>query len=174
MECEYCEIINGKGRAEVLYEDNDVAIAVKDKVFTPGQITIFPKKHYTILEMVPSRVLEKCVAFANKTSKAVFAGMGSQGTNIIIQNGLGAGQSVPHFGIEVVPRREGDAVNLQWESRQLAEDEVEMTFSRLKKEVPDIVKRGLKGEETVEAIEEDQEERSTKDSYLLKSLRRIP
>ena len=130
--CEYCELMDRE--ENVIYSDKEIVIAVKDKVATPGQITVFTKEHLTILEMVPEKLLEKCSTIANKVSIAVFESLGAQGTNIIVQNGLGAGQNVPHFGIEIIPRQENDGLNLQWQPRQLMEDEVEEIFKTLKEE----------------------------------------
>jgi diadenosine tetraphosphate (Ap4A) HIT family hydrolase len=167
MTCEYCELIERK--QNILFEDDVAIIVVRDLVVTPGQISIIPKEHTTIFEMVPDDVLKRCVTLANKVSIAVFDGLGSQGTNILINNGLGAGQKVPHFAIEIIPRQETDGVNLQWEPKQLMEDEMEMTFSKLTEEAKNISKEKPAKQES-EVVKEEK----GKDNYLLKSLKRIP
>lgn len=168
--CEYCQLLARK--EEIIYADQEIVVAVKDKVAIPGQLTIFPREHFTILEMVPENLLEKCAVLANKVSTAIFESLDSRGTNIIIQNGLGAGQSVPHFGLEIIPRRENDGLDLRWESRQLMEDEVEITYALLKEEAAKINTGEVKKEEEIfkdaGIVEEE------KKNYLLKSLRRIP
>ena len=63
--------------------------------------------------MADDAILEKCSAIANKVGIAVFDSLGVQGTNLIINNGLGAGQKVPHFCLEVYPRQENDGLPLQ-------------------------------------------------------------
>ncbi len=135
MKCEYCEIVEREGKAPILYIDEELVVAIKDKVMAPGQITIFPRKHYTILEMVPELLIAKCSVVANKVSMALFESLGCQGTNILISNGLASGQSVPHFGIEVIPRIEEDKVGLTWEGKQLNDDEFEMTMRALVEDV---------------------------------------
>jgi len=169
MKCEHCEIISRKSKAEVLYEDKDIVVAIKDLVTTPGQITVFPKEHFTILEMVPDDILKKCSVVANKVGAAVFESLGSQGTNILVNNGLGAGQKVPHFAIEIIPRQEGDGLNFQWQSKQLMEDEMEL--------VTNLIKEGLEKDDQKEVPEESEEtvtDENGEENYLLKSLRRIP
>ncbi len=162
MKCELCHLEH----AITLYQDEDVLAVLKDMALTPGQVTVFPRQHFTIMEMVPDEVLAKCMVLANKVSAAVFEGQEAQGTNILIQNGLGAGQKVPHFSIEVVPRREGDGLNLQWTPKQLAEDELESVFLSLKDEG----KKPAEPPQEKKAISED----SAKKNYLIKSVRRIP
>jgi histidine triad (HIT) family protein len=172
MKCEHCDIISRKSKADILYEDEEVIVAIKDLAATPGQITIFPKEHFTILEIVPDEILKKCVGIANKAGIAVFESLGSQGTNIIIQNGLGAGQKVPHFAIEVIPRVENDGLNLQWEPKQLAEDEMETAFMTIEKSLQDTGQEKPPEESSGDSSKETASE--DKDNYLLKSLRKIP
>ena len=179
MECEYCDILAGKSKAQLLYEDEAVIVVVKDLVFTPGQITIFPRKHFTIMEQVPEDILVKCMAAADKTSRAVFEVFQAEGTNILIQNGLGAGQKVPHFAIEVIPRRENDGLNLQWQPKEISQDDLDISAHQLSEEVGKLgdftapKKKEEVKEKKVEIIKESKGE-DDKDNYLVKSLRRIP
>lgn len=167
MECEFCRLAEQEDK--IIYQDDDIIAAVKDTGLSPGQITVFPKKHFTIMEMVPENILEKCGQIANKISIAVFEGLGSQGTNIIVRNGTAAGQTVPHFALEVIPRAENDGLNLLWQPLQLMEDEIESSFKVLKEEAD---KPEVKVEE--KADEEQAPKKENKDNYLLKSLKRIP
>jgi diadenosine tetraphosphate (Ap4A) HIT family hydrolase len=166
--CEYCEIIENE--SQVIASSDAVVIAVRDKVTTPGQITVFPREHFTILEMVPEDILQQCMLLANKVSIAIFENLGSQGTNIVIRNGLGAGQDVPHFGIEIIPRREEDGLNLHWEPRQLSEDEIEITqqifFEAINETQKDVKQDRDKFKE--KSVKETKD----KKNYLIKSLRR--
>lgn len=178
MNCEYCEILQHKKYAEILYEDDEVAIVIKDLVSIPGQITIIPKEHFTILELVPDEILQKCAKLANKVSVSIFETMGCHGTNILIQNGTAAEQKVPHFAVEVIPRRENDGLNLQWPLRELSEDEKETSYLLLKEEGEKLLDIGKKKKPKVE-IEVPKEqsklkEEDNKDNYLIKNLRRRP
>ncbi|MBI2103078.1 HIT family protein [Candidatus Woesearchaeota archaeon] len=183
MGCELCDILAGESRAVILYEDDTTLIAVRDNVLTPGQITIFPKHHIPILEMVPENILGHCAALANAVSVAVFENLGAKGTNLLIRNGLGAGQNIPHFGIEVIPRQENDGLNLQWEPKQLMEDEMDRTFVLLKdelaalqgqKEKPTPAEKIAEQKEVVSEPKEEKINEKEKPNYLLKSVKKIP
>ncbi len=178
MTCELCNIINGESKAAVLYEDDTTFIAVRDNVLTPGQITVFPREHAPILEMIPDNVLGHCANLANGVSVAVFETLGAKGTNLLVRNGLGAGQNIPHFSIEVVPRQENDGLNLQWEPKQILEDEMDRMFVLLKDELVSLQQQKPKTEEkAVEKKEDVNGEKSKeveKPNYLLKSIKRIP
>ncbi|MEK6853590.1 MAG: HIT family protein [Nanoarchaeota archaeon] len=175
MGCEYCDIAERNSRAQILHEDEYVIAAVKDLVLIPGQITVFPRKHFTILEAVPDDILLKCSAMAEKVSRAVFDGLGQQGTNILVHNGLGAGQKVPHFAIEVIPRRESDGLNLQWPPKEVPPEELEIVAAQLQEEMqkPDVSKKNEAEKEQGSKAEAVKTEKGA-DNYLVKSLRRMP
>jgi histidine triad (HIT) family protein len=182
MKCEYCDMLERKDAQEIIYEDAEVVVAIKDFCAIPGQITVFPKQHFTILEMVPDDILQKCFILANKVSVAIFESMGVQGTNLLVANGLGAGQKVPHFAVEVIPRREGDGLNLQWPAKELSEDDKETAFLLLKEEADKLVDIGKKKEKkeepkkelSAEKLSDKDDKGEKKENYLLKSLRKIP
>ncbi len=196
MRCEYCEIVERESKAPILYIDEELVVAVKDKVLAPGQITVFPRAHYTILEMVPELILAKCSVVANKVSMALFESLGCHGTNIVIANGISAGQSVPHFGIEVVPRIPDDTVGLRWEGKQFSDDEFEIVGRALVEDISraaaDRVRAGEKkkgeselvGTVTVSGASESEmvksgegskgKSKDQKVSPLVRSVRRIP
>jgi diadenosine tetraphosphate (Ap4A) HIT family hydrolase len=181
MKCEHCDIVKGNSKAKVIFEDNEVVVAIKDLAVSPGQVTVFPKEHFTILELVPDNLLERCANLANKVGVAVFDGLAAQGTNILIKNGLGADQTVPHFSIDIIPRREQDGLDLMWEGKQLMEDEMETTLMTLTKELDNVLKDDKKQETKSEEKEEKQKKsvkkeksKEEKDNYLLKTIRRIP
>ena len=171
MKCEYCEIVEEK--RNVVYEDNEVIAAIKDTALAPGQVTIFPREHFTIMELVPDFLLQKCAVLANKAGMAIFEALGCQGTNVFIENGLAGGQKVPHFAIDVIPRTENDGMQLTWQPQQVADDELEVTASILKEELdkPVKVKEEKKAEEKPP---EKMKEKENQHNYLLKALRRLP
>ena len=173
MNCQYCNIVEGKEPAAILYEDNELLVVVRDSVITPGQITVFSRQHYPTLETVPDEILQRAAVLANKVSIAVFESLGSKGTNILIKNGLGAGQNIPHFGLEIIPRQDGDNLNLQWPARQLAEEEMDTTYLILKEEIGSLLNIGKqKVEEPKQQIVAEQvKEEKGKENYLLKSVR---
>ena len=178
MKCEYCEIVEGREKYAVLFQDEQMMIVVKDLVITPGQITLLSKEHFTILEMVPDPILEKCSILANKVSMAIFESLGSHGTNILIQNGLGAGQKVPHFAVEIVPRIENDNLPLQWPPQQLMEDDMDTAHLMIKQEGDKLIGLGTKKEKKEAASAKEPEkvvaEKDGKKNYLLKSIKRLP
>ena len=131
------------------------------------------------MEQVPDYEIEHLGVVANKISMALFESMRIQGTNIIIQNGVAAGQKIPHFILHIIPRIENDGLNLSWEPRQLSEEEMSTIELKLNEHTRNIgafeiekeLPINLDAKEKIKAAKEVKEE---KDNYLIKQLNRIP
>ena len=90
------------------------------------------------MEQVPDAELAKLFQVSNKVSSAIFENLGAQGTNIFVSNGIPAGQTVAHFTINVIPRKENDGVNLQWAPKQLTEEEMSTVELKLKDQTKNV------------------------------------
>lgn len=132
--CIVCQIVAGKVPSKKIYED-ELAIAVLDvNGANPGHCFVMPKSHYPIIEQVPDIEIARLFQISNKISSAIFESLGAQGTNIFVANGIPAGQTVAHFTINVIPRKENDGINLQWQPKQLSEEEMSTVELKLKEQ----------------------------------------
>ena len=172
-QCVLCQIIDGRVPAKKIYEDDDVVAILDFNGANPGHSFVMPKQHIPILEQVPPNLVGKLFDVANKISSAIFETLKVQGTNIFIANGVPAGQKVAHFMINIIPRKENDSINLQWQTKQLSEEEMSTIELKLKEESANI---GLPQPEAQQSklIKKEAETITGEDNYLLKSLRRIP
>lgn len=133
--CLVCQIVEGKVPSEVIYED-DLSMAVLDvNGSNPGHCFVLPKQHYPILEQVPDDQVGHLFSIANTLSKTIFEQLGVGGTNIFVSNGIPAGQTVAHFMVNVIPRSEGDGVNLQWNPQQVGDEEMKTIQLKVQEEI---------------------------------------
>ncbi len=175
MKCKACEQIKSE---EKVYEDDKVVAVLTKNPANFGHILIIPKEHYTIIEQVPDHEMAHIGVVTNKLSIALFESLKIQGTNVFIQNGITAGQIVPHFVVHIIPRIENDGINLDWQPRQLSEEEMSTVelllheqadrIGEFEEEKPKPLELD-KGKEIDEEIKSDDEE-----NYLIKQLDRIP
>ncbi len=136
--CVVCQIIANKVPSKKVYED-DLILAVLDvNGANPGHCFVMPKNHYPIIEQVPDAQIGKLFTVSNRISSAIFESLGAKGTNIFVANGVPAGQTVAHFTINIIPRKENDGINLQWQPRQLSEEEMSTVELRLKEQTKNI------------------------------------
>jgi histidine triad (HIT) family protein len=173
--CIICQIINGKVPSKKIYEDDECIVILDVNGANPGHSFVIPKEHIPILEKVPDHTIGHLFSIANKVSSAIFETLKIQGTNIFVANGVAAGQKVAHFMINVIPRNENDNVNLQWNPKQLSEEEMSTVELKLKESAQNIgyfekkepKKTISKSSPVEEAIEGDE-------NYLIKQLDRRP
>ena len=171
-DCQYCEIIQGKEKTKKIFEDDKVIAILHPKPAAVGHIVLFCKEHQPILENVKDYDIGYLFKIANKLSTAAFESLGAQGTNVIIQNGVAAGQKIAHSSVHVIPRRENDGLHLEWQPRQLNEEEMSTVELQLKEETKNI---GQFEKEEEQPVKLDTEKKEIKgDNYLVKQLRRIP
>src|SRR3989338_11305354 len=172
--CLVCQIIENKIPSKKVYED-ELAMAVVDvNGAVPGHCFVMPKNHYPILEQVPDAEIGSLFNISNRISRAIFESFGAQGTNIFVANGIPAGQTVAHFTINVIPRKENDGINLQWQPKQLSEEEMSTVELRLKEQTKNIghfekeeKKQKIQAPKPV-VLSDDEEE------YFERQMRRLP
>ena len=170
-DCPICELVTDKSLT--LFEDEHVVGLVASEPVAPGHIIVVSKQHAPILEAIPDAVVRRMVVVANKLSMAVFEAVGAQGTNLLIQNGLPAGQAKPHCMVHIIPRREGDNLKLEWQPGSVSEDESGKAELLLKDAAQSIGKGEKEKPKPLEERKAEHIELSETD-YRLKALRRIP
>ena len=69
---------------------------------------------------------------AQRVAKAVVSELKPVGVNLLQANGAGAGQSVPHLHIHIMPRLPNDGATLNWDYKPGDKAEIEAVYKRLK------------------------------------------
>jgi len=172
--CKICESI--KNSQLKIYEDKNIIAMLNDKPATAGHIIMTTKEHYPIFENIPDELVAHIFSVANKLSTITFETLGAHGTNIIVNNGLTAGQKDPHFLVHVIPRRENDNIDFGWQPKKASEDEFNEILSKLTgtmEVTPETPQEEVISEVKKEDGDNKDESGDSKD-YLLDSLTRIP
>jgi histidine triad (HIT) family protein len=173
-DCEYCLIAQGKVYARKVFE-NDMCYAILSPLpAAPGHVILFPKAHAPILEQLKDFEVAHLFTVANKLSTAAFESIGAQGTNIIVQNGVGGGQKVAHFSMHIIPRRENDGLNLIWQPKQLTEEQMSTVELQLKDATNSIGEFEKEKKEPVNLDKPKELKEIKGENYLIRQLRRIP
>lgn len=107
----FARIIRGELPAYKVYEDAEVLAFMDRAPMEPGHVLVISKtsKARNLLEMDP-RDLAKVMAVVQKVGQAEVDALGVDGFMILQNNG--AGQSVPHLHVHVIPRVAGKRVCL--------------------------------------------------------------
>lgn len=109
--CVFCRIISGELPSMKVYEDAYTLVIMDIAGDVDGHMLAIPKKHIMSIfdcdditlhhvmdavKVVASRLKEKC---------------GYDGVNLLNASGEAAGQSVGHFHIHIIPRKDGDGID---------------------------------------------------------------
>lgn len=168
--CVLCERLKGKN----IYEDDKVVAFLDDKPMSLGHLVIVPREHYPIMEQVPDFVVEHLFKIVNKLGTAVFESLGAHGTNILINNGVPAGQEHSHFSVNIIPRRENDNINFDWQPKQLNEEEMSTAELGLKEETKFIGSFEKEKKKPISLDKETEKISGDEENYMIKQLKKLP
>jgi diadenosine tetraphosphate (Ap4A) HIT family hydrolase len=111
MSCVFCAIVTGEGPAVRIYEDDDYLAILDIRPFTRGHTLVLPKRHTVDLTDTAPETLANMVVIGQRIANAARATELADATNIAINDGRAAFQSVFHIHLHVLPRRNGDKLS---------------------------------------------------------------
>lgn len=130
--CIFCKIVAGQIPCFKLYEDVTTISFMDINPVNPGHALAVAKGHWPTVDAIPADVLANVARTAQRIAKAVMKELKPHGVNLLQANGEGAGQSVPHLHIHIMPRRAGDGLILNWQPKPGDMKEIEAVHKRLK------------------------------------------
>ncbi|OBI50869.1 HIT family hydrolase [Mycobacterium kyorinense] len=108
MSCVFCAIVAGEAPAIRIYENDDYLAILDIRPFTRGHTLVIPKRHTVDLTDTPPETLADMVTIGQRIAKAARTTELADATNIAINDGRAAFQTVSHIHLHVLPRRNGD------------------------------------------------------------------
>lgn len=132
--CIFCKIVKGEIPSFTVYEDETFKVILDRFPAAPGHILIIPKEHYNDLFDLPEEVASKLYPLVKKLAAQVKEVVNADGINIVQNNGEAAGQTVHHFHLHIVPRKENDHLILNQSSNQETTlEDLEMIYKQFMK-----------------------------------------
>ena len=116
-DCIFCLIVEGKIPALKVHEDAHTLAFMDINPGTEGHMLVIPKKHAADLFAIEEDALAAVSQTAKRVVTAARTVLGFAGANLFQSSGEVAGQTVFHFHMHILPRREGDAIRLPWTPR---------------------------------------------------------
>ena len=110
--CVFCTIINKKLPIEVIFEDDNFLAFLPIEQISRGHTLLIPKKHYENVFDIDTTILQQLASTAQTISKELTIKYGASGINLLHASGKDAQQSVFHFHLHIVPRHQGDGLDL--------------------------------------------------------------
>jgi histidine triad (HIT) family protein len=110
--CIFCSIAAGEAAAQVIGETEHTLTILDVNPVVDGHALVIPKLHCVDVTDCPDGLLGELIVEARKTALRLKDALGASGVNILNANGRSAQQSVFHLHFHVVPRYDGDSLNL--------------------------------------------------------------
>ncbi len=130
--CIFCRIIAGDIPSRRVYEDENCIATLDIGPASKGHTLIMPKKHFQDLTEMDEELLGKLMITAKTVGIRQKERLGAAGFNIVQNNGIAAGQTVPHFHIHVIPRYEGGPEMAGWIPTEPSAEELDEVLEKLK------------------------------------------
>ena len=99
----FAKILRGEIPCIKLYEDAHTLAFMDIMPQTEGHALVIPKEAAVTLFELSDAAAQACMATARKIGQAQKKGLDAEGVVLMQLNGPGAGQTVPHFHIHVMP-----------------------------------------------------------------------
>ncbi len=114
--CAFCEIPAIKERVII---SNELAFAFPTNIpIVPGHVLIVPTRCVATFAELTEAERQAIFNLMGTLKGALTKVFGAEGFNFAWNEGKLAGQSVPHFHLHLLPRKEGDAGIIEYEPRQ--------------------------------------------------------
>jgi histidine triad (HIT) family protein len=113
-DCIFCRIVARQIPATVVHEDEHTFAFMDIGQVNPGHVLVAVKKHAENIFALDEAQASAVLRSAARIARGINAAFGPAGLSVYQANGKAAGQTVFHFHIHLVPRHEGDGMELTW------------------------------------------------------------
>lgn len=110
--CVFCKIVSGEFSSRKIYEDENTLAFLDVAKDVDGHILVVPKKHVKNLLDSDEKTLSDVMSTVKKVSNHLTDNCGYDGINLINCSDESAGQTVPHLHIHIIPRKNGDGLEV--------------------------------------------------------------
>lgn len=131
----FSRIVAGELPCSKVYEDERVLAFLDINPVSEGHTLIISKREAATIEDSDPEDLAALARAARIVGAAVKSVTGCPAYNLIINNGPGAGQEVPHLHAHIIPRFEGDGLRFSWPARGKSREDLAALSGRLRAEV---------------------------------------
>ena len=126
-DCIFCKIIRGEIPCAKVYETHTVLAFLDIAPVNKGHALVIPKAHYENVWELPASLATEMLIAVQTVGQALKDGLGAQGMNLGMNNGVAAGQLVMHAHWHLIPRFAGDGLTLWPQKSYDSQDEMSRT-----------------------------------------------
>lgn len=131
-ECLFCKIINGEIPSYKVYEDEKTFAFLDINPINTGHTLVIPKNHVAKITEAEEEDLVALAMALKTVIGGIEDGLGIDNLNVFVNQGVDAGQIIPHLHYHIVPRHKDDGMKVDMPQKKLAEEEFLDTVEKIK------------------------------------------
>jgi histidine triad (HIT) family protein len=131
-DCVFCKLVAGQIPASIVYEDEATLAFMDLGQVNPGHVLVACKAHAANVYALDDAQAAAVFRTAARVARAVREAFDPPGLSIYQANGAPAGQTVFHFHLHVLPRHDGDGMQLVWPVKNPPRERLEEYAGRIR------------------------------------------
>lgn len=110
--CIFCRIVRGEAPAHRVYEDPDTLAFMDIFPVTDGHTLVITRKHWVDVFDTSEDGLAAVARTAHRVAQAIRRALNPDGLMVFQLNGQAAGQTIFHYHMHLMPRADGEPLQL--------------------------------------------------------------
>ena len=131
-ECVFCRIVAGQIPSTRVYEDEHTLAFMDIGQVNPGHVLVAVKKHAENLYALEEAQAAAVARASVRVARAIGAAFSPPGLSVYQANGKPAGQTVFHYHVHLLPRHEGDGMELTWPVKNPPREKLEEYAAKIR------------------------------------------
>ena len=131
-DCIFCAIVAGDAPATIVDEDEHTLAFMDIHPWTQGHALVIPREHAKNIHEISDEQLDHVMRAAKRLATRGRDNLGADGVNLLNSTERAAWQTVFHFHVHVIPRYEGDPLQLPVRPEEGDVDEIKKVAEKLR------------------------------------------
>ena len=131
-DCIFCKVLAREIPAQFVHEDEHTAAVMDINPWTRGHLVVIPREHHRNLYEISDDDLARTMAVAKRLAVRMKERLGCDGVNLLNSCEAAAWQTIFHFHVHVIPRYEGDPLELPIRPEPAEQDELAAVAEELR------------------------------------------
>lgn len=134
--CVFCRIVAREIPATVVHEDEHTLAFMDLGQVNPGHVLVAVRAHAENLYGLNEAQAGAVLRAAARVARAIREAFKPEGLSVYQANGKAAGQTVFHYHVHLVPRYEGDGMDLTWPVKNPPREKLEEAAAKIRASLP--------------------------------------
>lgn len=130
-DCIFCKIVEGKIPSSKVFEDEWTLAFMDIGQVNPGHVLVAVKPHIENIFGLDDKLAAAVFQISARVARSIDSVYSPEGVTLYQANGAAAGQTVFHFHLHLVPRYDGDGMELAWPTKNPPREQLEAEAARI-------------------------------------------